>query len=364
MTRARRIGCGSDRVADGGTPEVSESRGRGVANGEKPSGGARETGLKSRIDRSAGGRRGDDATIGRQPARDIVDTADGVARDRPGNRESVAPRGQGGASGRHFFLLRQRNLGEPIRPLGSGSAFNRRSASRRTRLSRSTARTCRRNLGRLTTPRVPRDASARVRLREMSQVRKVRKTITKPGLVVRSQNIRLPNQFGHVAFFFFFFFYSEKPRVYCKDDSPHAFFRRKKGNALKAQVVSSYRSHADHHDVPRLRRVQDSGGVAARARSARVPRTAARGCCHPVAVPPERASGEGARLRQSVFVRRSDDATKNRSIARTVTDASARVAEAEVTRKNDAASRHHSRWRASTSPEPLATERGLDDRKR
>lgn len=109
MTRARRIGCGSDRVADGGTPEVSESRGRGVANGEKPSGGARETRLKSRIDRSAGGRRGDDATIGRQPARDIVDTADGVARDRPGNRESVAPRGQGGASGRHFFC--QRNLG-------------------------------------------------------------------------------------------------------------------------------------------------------------------------------------------------------------------------------------------------------------
>ena len=104
MTRARRIGCGSDRVADGGTPEVSESRGRGVANGEKPSGGARETRLKSRIDRSAGGRRGDDAAIGRQPERDIVDTADGVARDRPGDRESVAPRGQGGASGRHFFL--------------------------------------------------------------------------------------------------------------------------------------------------------------------------------------------------------------------------------------------------------------------
>lgn len=77
-----------------------------MANGEKPSGGARETRLKSRIDRSAGGRRGDDAAIGRQPARDIVDTADGVARDRPGNRESVAPRGQGGASGRHFFLLR------------------------------------------------------------------------------------------------------------------------------------------------------------------------------------------------------------------------------------------------------------------
>ena len=143
-----------------------------MANGEKPSGGARETRLKSRIDRSAGGRRGDDAAIGRQPARDIVDTADGVARDRPGNRESVAPRGQGGASGRHFFLLRQRNLGEPIRPLGSGSAFNRRSASRRTRLSRSTARTCRRNLGRWTTPRVPRDASARVLVCErLSQVR-------------------------------------------------------------------------------------------------------------------------------------------------------------------------------------------------
>lgn len=153
-----------------------------MANGEKPSGGARETRLKSRIDRSAGGRRGDDAAIGRQPARDIVDTADGVARDRPGNRESVAPRGQGGASGRHFFL----NLGKPIRPLGSGSAFNRRSASRRTRLSRSTARTCRRNLGRLTTPRVPRDASARVLsardvLRPTVFGRKFGRTITKPG---------------------------------------------------------------------------------------------------------------------------------------------------------------------------------------
>lgn len=187
MTRARRIGCGSDRVADGGTPEVSESRGRGVANGEKPSGGARETRLKSRIDRSAGGRRGDDATIGRQPARDIVDTADGVARDRPGNRESVAPRGQGGASGRHFFL----NLGKPIRPLGSGSAFNRRSASRRTRLSRSTARTCRRNLGRLTTPRVPRDASARVLVCEMCLTDLflyVRETITKQ-VQVRSRSV-------------------------------------------------------------------------------------------------------------------------------------------------------------------------------
>ena len=116
MTRARRIGCGSDRVADGGTPEVSESRGRGVANGEKPSGGARETRLKSRIDRSAGGRRGDDAAIGRQPARDIVDTADGVARDRPGDRESVAPRGQGGASGRHFFLCTLQRKSERTNP--------------------------------------------------------------------------------------------------------------------------------------------------------------------------------------------------------------------------------------------------------
>ena len=192
MTRARRIGCGSDRVADGGTPEVSESRGRGVANGEKPSGGARETRLKSRIDRSAGGRRGDDATIGRQPARDIVDTADGVARDRPGDRESVAPRGQGGASGRHFFL----NLGKPIRPLGSGSAFNRRSASRRTRLSRSTARTCRRNLGRLTTPRVPRDASARV----LSA-----KDVLRPTVFGRKFGKRLPNQVfvrSRLVFFF------------------------------------------------------------------------------------------------------------------------------------------------------------------
>ena len=176
---------------------------------------------------------------------------------------------------------------------------------------------------------------------------KVRETITKPG-------------FRSVTFGLFFY-----RRNRGSNDSPPASFVAVKGRDwAKAQVVSSYRSHADHHDVPRLRRVQDSGGVAARARSARVPRTAARGCCHPVAVPPERASGEGARLRQSVFVRRSDDATKNRSIARTVTDASARVAEAEVTRKNDAASRHHSRWRASTSPEPLATERGLDDRKR
>ena len=178
---------------------------------------------------------------------------------------------------------------------------------------------------------------------------KVRETITKPG-------------FRSVTFGLFFIW-----RNRGSNDSPPASFVAVKGRDCAegaAQVVSSYRSHADHHDVPRLRRVQDSGGVAARARSARVPRTAARGCCHPVAVPPERASGEGARLRQSVFVRRSDDATKNRSIARTVTDASARVAEAEVTRKNDAASRHRSRWRVSTSPEPLATERGLDDRKR
>ena len=198
MTRARRIGCGSDRVADGGTPEVSESRGRGVANGEKPSGGARETRLKSRIDRSAGGRRGDDATIGRQPARDIVDTADGVARDRPGNRESVAPRGQGGASGRHFFL----NLGKPIRPLGSGSAFNRRSASRRTRLSRSTARTCRRNLGRLTTPRVPRDASARVLVCEMC---------LSSTVFFGKFGKRLPNRFrfGHVRSRLVLFFIGE-----------------------------------------------------------------------------------------------------------------------------------------------------------
>ena len=182
MTRARRIGCGSDRVADGGTPEVSESRGRGVANGEKPSGGARETRLKSRIDRSAGGRRGDDATIGRQPARDIVDTADGVARDRPGNRESVAPRGQGGASGRHFF-----GIWEPIRPLGSGSAFNRRSASRRTRLSQSTARTCRRNLGRVTTPPAPRERARVVLPIPETCERFSVHQITKPGFrLVRS----------------------------------------------------------------------------------------------------------------------------------------------------------------------------------
>ena len=197
---------------------------------------------------------------------------------------------------------------------------------------------------------------ARPRLRVVSQCAKV----GKPGLVVSLGN-DYQTRFGSVSFGHKILRFPLRMR---RSETRVNRRRWKEGTALKAQVVSSYRSHADHHDVPRLRRVQDSGGVAARARSARVPRTAARGCCHPVAVPPERASGEGARLRQSVFVRRSDDATKNRSIARTVTDASARVAEAEVTRKNDAASRHHSRWRASTSPEPLATERGLDDRKR
>ena len=59
-----------------------------MANGEKPSGGARETRLKSRIDRSTGGRRRGDAAIGRRPARYIVDAVDVGAGDRPGNRES------------------------------------------------------------------------------------------------------------------------------------------------------------------------------------------------------------------------------------------------------------------------------------
>ena len=59
-----------------------------MADGEKPSGGARETRLKSRIDRSAGGRRRDNAEIGRGHAEAIVYAIDVEARNRPGNRES------------------------------------------------------------------------------------------------------------------------------------------------------------------------------------------------------------------------------------------------------------------------------------
>ena len=78
------------------------------------------------------------------------------------------------------------------------------------------------------------------------------------------------------------------------DFHEHTFFTRtsEKRATFAFPVIENARD--DDHDVPRLRRVQDSGGVAARARSARVPQAATRGGRDPVAVPPERASGEGA----------------------------------------------------------------------
>jgi len=91
------------------------------------------------------------------------------------------------------------------------------------------------------------------------------------------------------------------------DFHEHTFFTRtsEKRATFAFPVIENARD--DDHDVPRLRRVQDSGGVAARARSARVPQAATRGGRDPVAVPLERASGEGAGRRQSVSALRSDE---------------------------------------------------------
>ena len=177
----------------------------GSRRGRRDARGQREQGTRSGERRKAERRcAGNQVKIADRPKR--RGASGGRRRDRATAREGYSRHSRcrgtrsAGESGEHrtsgsrwrerpsFFppATLQRNLGEPIRPLGSGSAFNRRSASRRTRLSRSTARTCRRNLGRLTTPRVPRDASARVLsardvLRPTVFGRKFGRTITKPG---------------------------------------------------------------------------------------------------------------------------------------------------------------------------------------
>ena len=207
-TRCRKL----KRAAEG----QRERRGRGVANGEKPSGGARETTVKSRLDAKrrgrVGGRRRDRATAAlassvyqRSSRRDGVGTrsARGIGRERRTSQ------GQGvrGGVGQEFLSLNAacdsapriwENARATPRLRRRGTAFEspHRGAPDSSVAIERAPTTCRRNLGRLTTPRwVPRDASARPRFAtrspifsRMSAMRSDKRSERQSaGLVVRSR---------------------------------------------------------------------------------------------------------------------------------------------------------------------------------